>query len=98
MTVSLYNRYGAFLNHPTLSQVLTPGVVQSHTVSSPLYHLRSPGLPGLQNLLFGDYTPGRQAGIFYDEDASLNYSYHAASSPTDYAIIYTETQTSGNGS
>ena len=44
------------------------------------YHLRAPGRPGTMDMLFGDYSPERHAGIFYDEDASTNYSYIHASS------------------
>lgn len=90
ITVNLYERYGVFLNHPTLSQDLTPGAHQSHAVSSPRYHLRSPGFYGPFDMLFGDHNSERRGGIFYDEDASMPYISIYASSSTDYSIIYSE--------
>lgn len=52
-------------------------------VSSPRYHLRSPGFYGPFDMLFGDHNSGRRGGIFYDEDASIPYTSIYTSSSTD---------------
>ena len=80
---------GIFLNHPTLSQRLDKpsGPGQSDSTGSPQYHLIAPGHGGPFDLLFGYYQPSTHptyCGIFYNEDAPINYAVTTVGSQANH--------------